>query len=77
MSPLITPDRISFKASISEEELRKRMGREVLEQIGGCDADGKPNAGIRVSITRGTGKAGGYHIEVTGPAPARILLPQS
>lgn len=73
MSPLITPDRISFKASISEDELRKRMGREVLEQIGGCDENGKPNPGISVNITRGS--HGGYTIEVSGPAPARIMLP--
>ena len=36
---LITPNTISFKAEISEDELRARLAREVLEGIGGCDSE--------------------------------------
>lgn len=72
---LISPDTISFRATVTEEEIRKRMADEVLEQIGGLDETGKRRPGIAVKVSRGTGRAGGYSIEVTGPAPARILLP--
>jgi hypothetical protein len=72
---LIRPDTISFRATVSENELRERMALEVLEQIGGVDEDGKRLAGIHVSVKRGTGRDGGYTIDVTGPAPARIALP--
>ena len=69
---LITPNTISFKAEISEDELRARLAREVLEGIGGCDSEGTP--GVAVKVLRGTGKKAGYTIEVTGPAPARIAM---
>ena len=71
---LITPNTISFKAEISEDELRTRLAREVLEGIGGCDSEGKPHPGVAVKVLRGTGKKAGYTIEVTGPAPARIAM---
>lgn len=74
MGKLITPDTISFRAHIAEDELRQRMLDEVLEQIGGLDANGKRFPDLKVSVTRGAGRAGGYTIEVSGPAPARILL---
>lgn len=72
---LIRPDTISFRATVSENELRERMALEVLEQIGGVDEDGKRLPGIHVSVKRGTGREGGCTIDVTGPAPARIALP--
>lgn len=75
MVNLIKPDTISFRATVTEEEIRKRMADEVLEQIGGLDADGKRLPGIQVRVTRGDSRKGGYSIEVSGPAPARILLP--
>ncbi|QIG70437.1 hypothetical protein EVB88_053 [Rhizobium phage RHph_N28_2] len=52
------------------------MAAEVLEQIGGTDADGKPLPGITVNVKRGDGRAGGYTIDISGPAPARIYLPK-
>lgn len=73
MGKLITPTTIAFRAFISEDELRRRMGDEVLEQIGGLDANGKRFPELKVSVTRGAGR--GYTIDVSGPAPARILLP--
>ncbi len=73
---LITPDRISFSATISEDELRERMKLEVLEQIDGLDASGKPKPELRVEVKRGESRKGGYTITVSGPAPARIFLPK-
>ena len=77
MSKLIKPDTISFRASVTEDEIRERMANEVLEQIGGLDADGKKLPGITVRVNRGTGRAGGYTIDISGPAPARIFLPRT
>lgn len=73
---IIKPDQITFTARISEEELRKRLADEVLEQVGGLDADGKRVSGIRADVRRGDGRSGGYTITVSGPAPARMLLPR-
>lgn len=73
---LITPDTINFQARITEDELRERMAAEVLEQIGGLGPDGKPLPGIETRVRRGDGRKGGYTIDVTGPAPARLYLPK-
>jgi hypothetical protein len=75
MAKLIAPDSISFKATVTEEEIRKRMADEVLEQIGGLAPDGKRRPGITVRVTRGDSRKGGYSIEVSGPVPAQILIP--
>ncbi|GGF24658.1 hypothetical protein GCM10011321_15080 [Youhaiella tibetensis] len=77
MTKLITPETISFRATVTEDEIRERMAHEVLDQIGGIGPDGKPFPGIRVKVGRGTGRGGGYTIDVSGPAPARIYLPKS
>ena len=77
MAKMISPDTISFRATVTEDEIRKRMADEVLEQIGGLGVDGKPLPGIRAIVKRGTGRAGGYTIDVSGPMPARIYLPQA
>lgn len=76
MVNLIKPDTISFRATVTEEEIRQRMAQEVLEQIGGLDADGKKLPGIVVKVNRGESRTGGYTILISGPAPARILLPK-
>jgi hypothetical protein len=76
MVKLIHPETISFRATVTEDEIRDRMAREVLEQIGGVGPDGKKLPGITVKVNRGTGRAGGYTIDVSGPAPARIFLPR-
>lgn len=76
MAKMIRPEVISFRATVTEEEIRQRMAMEVLEQIGGLDADGKKLPGITVRVNRGTGRAGGYSIDISGPAPARIFLPK-
>lgn len=73
---LITPERIAFTASISEAELRDRMAREVMAQIGALGPDGKPLPGVEANVTRGASRVGGYVIHITGPVPARLLLPQ-
>lgn len=73
MVDLITPDTIHFEARISEDELRRRMELEVLEQINGIDESGRRRDGLSVKTARGT--HGGYVISVSGPAPARIMLP--
>lgn len=72
---LIAPQSIAFTAKVSEEEIRERMAFEVFEQIGALDAEGKPLPGVKSKVMRGTGRAGGYTIEVTGPAPVRVALP--
>lgn len=77
MPKMISPDTISFRATVTEDEIRKRMADEVLEQIGGLGPDGKPLPGVRASVKRGTGRAGGYTIDVSGPMPARIYLPKA
>jgi hypothetical protein len=77
MVKIIKPDTISFRASVTEQEIRDRMAQEVLEQIGAVDENGKKLPGITVNVRRGEGRAGGYTIDVTGPAPARIMLPRS
>lgn len=77
MTHLIRPHSIAFKAAITEEELKHRLGREVLEQIGALGDNGKPAAGVQVRVLRGTGRKGGYTIEITGPAPARLMLPKA
>lgn len=73
---LIRPETISFRATVTEDELRQRMAHEVLEQIGGLAPDGRRLPGVDVTVRRGDGRAGGYTIDVSGPAPARILLPR-
>lgn len=77
MTHLIRPETITFRATVTEDEIRNRMANEVLEQIGGLDANGKKLPGITVKVNRGASRAGGYTIDVTGPAPARIFLPRS
>jgi hypothetical protein len=72
---MIRPESIAFKATVTEEEIRARMVQEVLEGIGGLGPDGKPLPGIRTHVTRNPSRAGGYNIEITGPMPARIMLP--
>lgn len=71
---LIRPENITFTARISEDELRERLAREVLEQVGGLGPDGKRAPGIGSSVRRGDGRAGGYTITISGPMPARLLL---
>lgn len=73
---LIAPQSIAFTATVTEDEIRERMAMEVLEQIGALQPDGTPAPGIKWKVTRGTGRAGGYTIAVTGPAPARLQLPR-
>lgn len=73
---LIKPDTIAFTARVTEDEIRQRMAMEVLEQIGGLDDSGKPLPGIRWTVNRGNGRAGGYVINITGPAPVRVGLPR-
>lgn len=73
---IIAPQSISFTASVTEDEIRERMAFEVLEQIGALGEDGKPLPGVRWAVLRGTGRAGGYTISVTGPAPAHLSLPR-
>ena len=77
MAKMIHPDTISFRATVTEDEIRERMAHEVLEQIGGIGPDGKRLPGIRTEVRRGTGRAGGYTIDVSGPMPARIYLPKA
>lgn len=77
MAKLITPESIAFRATITEGEIRQRMADELLEQIGGIGPDGKWLPGVDVKVTRGDSRKGGYSIEVTGPVPARMLLPRA
>lgn len=73
---LISPDTITFRARVTEDELRERMTKEVLEGIGALDEDGKPYPGVKATVRRGSGRQGGYEIDVTGPAPVRVQLPK-
>lgn len=74
---LIRPEAISFRATVSEAEIRERMAQEVLDQIGGLDAEGNRRPGIVVTVKRGATRAGGYTIDVSGPMPARVFLPKA
>lgn len=76
MGKLISPESLSFRATITEDDLRRRMADEVLEQIGGLGPDGKRNPGVTVRVTRGDSRKGGYSIEVSGPVPFQMLLPR-
>lgn len=75
MIKMIKPETIAFKATVTEEEIRTRMVLEVLEGIGGLDAEtGKPLPGISWKVTRNQARSGGYNIEITSPMPARITM---
>lgn len=75
MIKMIRPETVSFRAVVTEDEIRARMAEEVLDQIGALGDNGKPLPGITVKVRRGTGRQGGYTIDVSGPAPARLMLP--
>jgi hypothetical protein len=74
MAQLIRPEEISFTATVTEDEIRARIGLEVLESIDAVGADGKPRAGVTVNVKRGDSRKGGYTITVTGPMPPRLAL---
>jgi len=76
MIKIIKPDTISFRAHVTEDELRQRIADEVLDQIGGLDAEGRRLPGIQVKVLRGEGRKGGYTIDISGPMPARVMLPR-
>jgi hypothetical protein len=76
MKPIM-PDSVSFTAEITEDDLRKRLLEEVLENIGALNPDGSIPPGLSHSVTRGEGRKGGYRVVVTGPVPARLLLPRA
>lgn len=72
---MIAPQSIAITATVTKDEIRQRMAFEVMEQISALGPDGKPLPGVKWTVTRGNGRAGGYSISVTGPMPARALLP--
>ena len=74
---IIKPQSIAYTATVTEEEITERMVMELLEQIGALDDASKPLPGVEWKVTRGTGRAGGYTILVTGSAPVRVALPRS
>lgn len=74
MMALITPNEMALTARITEAEIRDRIAREVMEQCGACDDTGKPHPGVKIKVTRGDGRTGGYAVVVTGPAPTRLTL---
>jgi hypothetical protein len=49
----------------------------VLESVGGMGDNGKPLPGVHATVRRGSGRAGGYTIDVTGPMPVRLSLPKA
>lgn len=77
MANFIRPQEISFRASVSEEEIRQRLVEEVLESIGALDPEGKPLPGIKSTVKRGEARHGGYTIDISGPMPARVYLPKT
>lgn len=70
---LIQPDEVIYRARIAEDDLKDRLGREMLASLGALAADGKPMTGVAVSVRRGP--HGGYVIEVRGMPPRRPQLP--
>jgi hypothetical protein len=72
---MIHPGEITFRAVVTEDEIRARMADEVLQQIGGLDDEGKRRKGITVKVNRGS--HGGYTIDVTGPTPPQMFLPRA
>ncbi len=77
MVKMIKPDAINFRATVTEEEIKQRLADEVLEAVGGMGENGKPLPGVTAKVHRGSGRAGGYTIDVTGPMPVRLSLPRS
>lgn len=73
MKPLM-PKTIAFTAAITEDELRKRLVEEVLDNMGALNPDGTIPDGITWAVTRGDSRKGGYTVEIRGPAPARLML---
>lgn len=79
MEPLIKmirPQAISFRATVTEEEIRARMTSEVLQSIGALGEDGHPLPGVVAKVSRGDSRKGGYTIDITGPMPVRMMLPR-
>lgn len=62
---LIDPNVVTHQGSISEDELRRRLVREAIEQAGWIGDGGLPIVGVTARITRGQGKAGGYTVQVS------------
>lgn len=74
MARMINPTSISFRATVTEQEIRDRMATEVLESINGLDSNGKPLPGVSAKVNRGNGRSGGYTIDVTGPMPVQMTM---
>lgn len=55
---LIDPNVVTYHGSISDDELKRRLTREALEQAGCLDAEGKPLKGVTTAIRRDGGRAG-------------------
>lgn len=77
MVKMIRPDAINFRATVTEDEIKQRLADEVLESVGGMGENGKPLPGVHAVVRRGSGRAGGYTIDVTGPMPVRLSLPRA
>jgi len=77
MVKMIRPDAINFRATVTEDEIKQRLADEVLESVGGMGDNGKPLPGVHATVRRGSGRAGGYTIDVTGPMPVRLSLPKA
>jgi hypothetical protein len=70
----IMPNTVSLTAHVTEEDLRARLVLEVLDNAGALNPDGTIPKGIISTVHRGIGRADGYTITITGPAPARLAL---
>ena len=62
--PLIDTTIITYETSITEDQLRARLGNEVMEGLG-LLRDGKPAPGCSVNVLRGEGRQGGYRVRIT------------
>lgn len=74
MVRMISPNAISFRATVTEDEIRARLSAEVLESINALGPDGKPLPGVSVKVNRGNGRAGGYTVDVSGPMPVQMTM---
>lgn len=61
---LIDTTLITYEVAISEDDLRQRLVKEVLEGLG-LYHEGKLPPGTSHNVLRGDGRSGGYRIRIT------------
>jgi len=77
---LIDPNVIIHRGSVAEEDLKRRLAHEAMEQAGCLDAEGKALKGVTWTVLRGRQPRGGYTVEITRDLrlsdQARLMKPE-